>query len=129
MKTASSPQLISREELQKKMENPDNLQIVNVLSPDFYDQGLIPGSIKIPLAELDKRYTELDAKREIVTYCAGPHCTASKQAAELLAKKGFKVRAYEGGLEEWKALKLPLEKNITEPLDQPSGLSGLPNPR
>ena len=29
--------------------------------------------------------------------------------AELLAAKGFKVSAYEGGIKEWTAAKLPVE--------------------
>jgi rhodanese-related sulfurtransferase len=36
-------------------------------------------------------------------------CTASREAARDLAKKGFKVRAYEGGIEEWKKSGFPLE--------------------
>jgi rhodanese-related sulfurtransferase len=122
-------QTISREELKRKLEQGDNVEIVDVLPPETYAQGVIKGSLKIPLKELEKRYEELDAKQEIVTYCAGPSCSASRQAAEYLAKKGFQVRAYEGGLEKWKEAGLPLEVGApVEALEQPSGLSGVVEP-
>ena len=47
----------------------------------------------------------------IITYCGGPQCTASKQAAEKLASFGYtNVSAYEGGLQDWSEAKLPLVK-------------------
>ena len=45
---------------------------------------------------------ELDTSKEAITYCAGPQCDASRRAAEQLAQRGFRVRAFEGGLEAWK---------------------------
>lgn len=40
----------------------------------------------------------------IVVYCSGPACPQSRAAAERLATLGFTdVRAFEGGLEAWKA--------------------------
>jgi rhodanese-related sulfurtransferase len=103
--------IILKEELKKKVDQDETFELVNVLSPDHYGRGLIKGSLKIPLAQLQKRYVELDAKQEIITYCAGILCTASKQAAEFLASKGFNVRAYEGGLDEWIAAGYPMEEN------------------
>ena len=48
---------------------------------------------------------------EIVVYCGGPKCPQSRMAAEKLVKLGYEnVRAYEGGLEEWKAAGLSIEK-------------------
>jgi rhodanese-related sulfurtransferase len=39
----------------------------------------------------------------IVVYCAGPHCSASREAAEKLAELGYSgVAAFEGGLAQWK---------------------------
>ena len=48
--------------------------------------------------------TNLPKDAQIVVYCAGPTCPQSRLAAEKLLKLGYEnVRAYEGGLEEWKA--------------------------
>lgn len=82
-------------------------------SSAFDQLGLIQGSRKIPLAELDQRVGELDKARDVVTYCASDQCNASKQAAEKLVAQGFKVRAYEGGIKEWKEAGLPLEPAVT----------------
>ena len=100
---------ITKEELAAKIKNNKQIQIVNVLSPEHYNLGSIKGSRKIPLTELDKRFNELDKKKEIITYCASYDCPASGQAAEKLASLGFNVRAYEGGIKEWKQAGLPTE--------------------
>ncbi len=100
---------ITKEQLQKKIQ-AGNVQVVNVLDPKWYELGFIKGSQKIPLKELDTRAGELDKSKEVVTYCASTECSASREAAEKLAAKGFKVSAYEGGIKEWKASGLPTEK-------------------
>lgn len=100
---------ITKEELLKKMKE-GKVQVVNVLDPEWYKLGLIQGSQKIPLSELAKRLGELDKSKEVVTYCANTQCTASSEAAKKLAKEGFKVRAYEGGIKEWKEAGLPTEE-------------------
>jgi rhodanese-related sulfurtransferase len=102
-------QTISKEELKGKLDRGEPVQVVNVLSPESYSMGLIKGSLKIPVAELDQRLGELDKSKEVVTYCASYQCHASRNAAEKLAGKGFNVRAYEGGIQEWKDSGLPLE--------------------
>ena len=49
-----------------------------------------------------------------MTYCAGPSCTASRDAAEKLVTLGFtRVSRYEGGLEDWAKAGLPFEKART----------------
>jgi len=103
-------QTISKDELLAKIKNNDGVQIVNVLSPEHYGKGFIKGSKKIPLDQLDNRLSELDKAKEVVTYCAGPECNASMKAAEKLAAKGFKVKAYEGGIKEWSEAGLPMDK-------------------
>jgi rhodanese-related sulfurtransferase len=101
--------VIAKEELNSKIKHGDHVQIVNVLDPEHYALGVIKGSKKIPFAELETRLGELDKNVEVVTYCASVDCDKSRKAATLLAEKGFKVRAYEGGAKEWKAAGLPIE--------------------
>ena len=100
---------ITKDGLLQKLENNEQPQIVNVLSPEFYHLGFINGSRKIPLEELDKRHSELDPNREVITYCAHEECSASSQAAEKLSQRGFSVKAYQGGIQEWKQAGLPTE--------------------
>jgi len=107
--TVAQVETITKEELLKKMKE-GRVQVVNVLDPEWYKLGIIKGSKRIPLDELDQRLSELDRAREVVTYCANTQCTASSEAAKKLAQKGFKVRAYEGGIKEWKETGLPTEE-------------------
>lgn len=102
-------QTISKEELKQKLDRNEPVQVVNVLDPKHYNLGIIPGSKKIPVSEIDARYRELDKTKEVITYCASTDCGASRQGAEKLAALGFNVRAYEGGIKEWKEAGLPTE--------------------
>jgi rhodanese-related sulfurtransferase len=104
---------ITMDALNAKMKAGESFQLLNVLDPQYYNLGVIKGSRKIPLAELERRSRELDKSKEVVTYCADTSCSASRKAAELLAAKGFKVSAYEGGIKEWVAAKLPVEAATT----------------
>lgn len=110
MDQAQAVKVITKDALNAMMAKGEPFQLVNVLDPQFYTLGVIKGSLKIPLAELEKRSSELDKSKEIVTYCADASCSASRKAAQLLAGKGFKAGAYEGGIKEWSTAKLPVEE-------------------
>ena len=100
---------ITKKELLEQMKRNAPIQIVNVLSPEFYALGFIKGSQRIPVDELERRANELDRNKEVITYCAHSECQASRKGAEKLAELGFHARAYEGGIKEWKAAGLPTE--------------------
>ncbi len=100
---------ITKEQLKRKLDQ-GAVQVVNVLDPKWYELGIIQGSKKIPLKELDQRIKELDKSKEVVTYCASYECSASSEAARKLEAKGFQVSAYEGGIKEWKEAGYPTEK-------------------
>jgi rhodanese-related sulfurtransferase len=105
----TSVQTISKEELSEKLSGQERFQLLNVLEPEYYREGIIKGSRKIPLSQLDRRANELDKSQEVVVYCSSYDCPVSRQAAELLAQKGFDVRTYEGGIKEWKEAGLPMQ--------------------
>ena len=102
-----SAKTVSKEELKEKLKQ-GAAQVVNVLEPKWDSLGSIEGSVKIPVSQLEKRAGELDKGKEVITYCASHDCSASREGAEKLAALGFKVRAYEGGLKEWKESGLPV---------------------
>ena len=104
-----SVKTISKEGLQAEMKQ-GKVQVVNVLEPKWDHLGLIKGSKKIPVSQIEKRAGELDKSREVVTYCASVQCSASRDGATKLAALGFNVRAYEGGIKEWKEAGLPVEE-------------------
>jgi rhodanese-related sulfurtransferase len=98
-------QTISTEELKQRLQSNPNFQFWNVLTDEYFKGENISGSRHVPLDKVgaEVRGAGIPKNAEIVVYCAGPKCPQSRLAAEKLVKLGYdNVRAYEGGLEEWK---------------------------
>jgi rhodanese-related sulfurtransferase len=62
-------------------------QVVDVRGPGEYAGGHAPGSLNIPLPELDQRAGELDPKRWVIVCCASG--TRSAMARRRLRSRGF----------------------------------------
>ncbi len=100
--------LISREELKKKIDNNDQFKLVMTLGDFAFSAKRIPGSIQVDNEEKAKKL--VSPEDEIVVYCAGPNCMASIFAYNLLANAGFtNIKRFVGGLEEWEDAGYPLE--------------------
>jgi rhodanese-related sulfurtransferase len=100
----SEVRVLSTTELQQGLDRDSGLHVLNVQTDQFFNGELIPGSRRIPLDELEQGALTLPQDAAIVTYCAGPACSQSTQAAQKLTELGFSnVRAYTDGLEGWKA--------------------------
>lgn len=81
--------------------------LVNVVDPEFYDLGFIPGSVRIPWNTLADRLTDLDRKRHVVIYCR--RGVRSESAYVTLKKNGYpRVWIMEGGIERWGASGYPV---------------------
>ena len=96
---------IDTEALAKSIEGDVNLHVWNVLNDEWFKGEMIPGSRRVPLAELPQMLaaSTLPKDAPVVVYCAGPHCPASREAAEAMTALGYtNVTAFEGGLDEWK---------------------------
>lgn len=90
-------------------------KVINVLDKQFYDDAHIPGSINIPVMEVEKSAEKWSKDTEIVVYCSNYKCTASGMIAKKLKKMGFeKVYAYEAGMAGWKQAGLPVDGPATE---------------
>ena len=61
---------------------------VDVRTEEEYLQGSVPGSVNIPLDQMQLRYRELPQDRPLVIYCASGR--RSHKAMEILEEKGFK---------------------------------------
>lgn len=84
--------------------------LINALNAETFNDCHIKGSINIPLAKLPEAAKQLDKNSEIVAYCASVQCPISRKAWHILHDLGFtNVRAYEGGMREWKKNGLPTE--------------------
>jgi rhodanese-related sulfurtransferase len=104
--------IIPLDQLTRELEAGALAQFWNVLTDEFFKGDLIPGSRRVPLDRVGREVAESGIVKDaaIVTYCSGPGCPQSKAAAEKLMALGFtNVRAFEGGLEAWKAAGRPLE--------------------
>ena len=104
---------ISTQEVRQLLESNRPFEFWNVLTDEWFKGEVIPGSRRVPLDSVgsEVRSTGLPKNADVVVYCGGPKCPQSRMAAEKLAKLGYEnVRAYEGGLEEWKSAGFPIEK-------------------
>ena len=97
---ASGSDEITAVELKRRLDGGEDLVIVDVREPQEYQINRIRGSILMPLAEVPKRYHELDPGRELVMQCKLG--VRSLKAAAFLRSVGFKsVRSLKGGILEW----------------------------
>lgn len=60
---------ISPAELQGRLNSGDVPFMLDVREPEELDDGLIPGSVNIPMDELGQRLPELPTDRDIVVIC------------------------------------------------------------
>lgn len=95
-------------ELERRLADGD-VVVLDVRPAVEYAAGHLPGAINIPVAELERRLSELPADREYVAYCRGPFCLMSVDAAALLTKHGRRARRLRDGVREWEAAGRPIE--------------------
>ena len=81
--------------------------VLDVRTPGERAQKAIPGSLGIPLGELQGRMGELPGDQPILVHCAGGY--RSSIAASLLKRAGFtRVSEIAGGLAAWESARRPL---------------------
>jgi len=102
---------VSREELLEGIQN-NNLTLLDVRPQHEFEAGHLPEAINAPLDELENLLMHLPKDSDIVAYCRGPYCALSHKAVAKLSRLGYRVRRYEEGFPEWKALGLPIERKI-----------------
>jgi len=77
---------VTNDDLLDKLEQ-DRVVILDVRETTEHAHGHIPGSVLIPLGQLEERYEELDKESEIYVICqAGARSNA---ACRILEGKGF----------------------------------------
>jgi molybdopterin/thiamine biosynthesis adenylyltransferase/rhodanese-related sulfurtransferase len=91
---------ITPEELKEKLENGEDIILIDVREPVEYEINRIEGSKLIPLSKLPEKVNELDQTREIVLYCKMGGRSA--RAVQLLRELGFtRVKNLAGGIDAW----------------------------
>ena len=95
---------MSTVELREGLDRDNGLHVLNVQTDQYFAGELIPGSRRLPLDAIQPGVLDLAKDAEIVTYCAGPACSQSTEAALKLAELGYtNVRTYPDGVQGWKA--------------------------
>ncbi len=97
--------------------NRQDIQVLDVREDDEWTAGRIDGAVHIPLGELERRVSELDRNRPVVTVCRSGG--RAGKAAEFLSGAGLKAEVMDGGMTQWAKDKLP----FTTPDGRPGHLA------
>jgi rhodanese-related sulfurtransferase/DNA-binding transcriptional ArsR family regulator len=92
---------ITLTELDRRLRD-GSVTLIDVRPPEEFAAGHIPGAISMPLERLARR-SALAKSREVIAYCRGRYCVYAVEAVEMLRKRGYRARRFEGGLPGWRA--------------------------
>lgn len=81
------------------------MTVIDVRPREEFDAGHFPGSVSIPLPDLEDRYGEIPAGAEVVVYCRGEFCRMAREAAQWLCGRGIAAKAMDEGIIEWRVTK------------------------
>jgi rhodanese-related sulfurtransferase len=102
---------VTRAELARRLQDGDDLVVLDVRPAAEHAAGHLPGAVSIPVGELRRRLAELPADREVVAYCRGPYCAFAHEAVAVLREAGVPARRLEDGLPEWEAAGLAVARS------------------
>src|SRR5262252_2987116 len=91
---------ITVEELKQKQDQNEPLTLLDVREPHEWAISELPGSVRIPLATLPQRFSELPREGEVVVYCRSG--SRSAQAVQFLRQMGYMgAKNLIGGINLW----------------------------
>jgi sulfur-carrier protein adenylyltransferase/sulfurtransferase len=92
---------ITATELKQRLDNGDDVQIIDVREADEYAIARLPNSQHIPLGQVVSRMSEIDPERDTVVHCKMGGRSA--KAIEALRRAGFQGRLtnLKGGITAW----------------------------
>jgi rhodanese-related sulfurtransferase len=99
---------IEGKSLQARLAGPDAPFVLDVRNPPELVEGRIEGSVNIPMNELPARLSEVPQDREIVAVCKKG--MRSFNVAGWLRQMGRSAVSLQGGIDQWKALGLPVTR-------------------
>jgi len=105
----AAAQDISSREAKNLLEKNKNIFLLDVRTPQENSQARLPGTVLIPINEIERRIKEVPRNKTILVYCAVG--ARSKPAAEFLSKNGYKdVYNMTDGLVGWYRNGFPLQR-------------------
>jgi adenylyltransferase/sulfurtransferase len=92
---------ITASELKQRLDNGDDIQLIDVREADEVAVAKIPNAIHIPLGQITSRMSEIDPQRDTVLHCKGG--VRSARAIDALKRSGFegKLTNLKGGITAW----------------------------
>jgi rhodanese-related sulfurtransferase len=92
-------QIITTEELKKKLEDGEKLELVDVREDHEVAQGIIPGAKHIRMGDIPANLDYFDKEKEYIFICRSS--ARSGNVCHYLQEQGYKVRNMTGGMLEW----------------------------
>jgi rhodanese-related sulfurtransferase len=87
-------------EVRRRQQSGENIQIIDVRSPDEFSEGHVPNSVNLPLAKLEAAAAGLDKSTLFVTVC-GKGGGRSTEGANKLQSLGLQAVWLCGGTFGW----------------------------
>ncbi|MBS8264857.1 rhodanese-like domain-containing protein [Mesobacillus boroniphilus] len=85
----------------KELIDSEEVQVLDVRTPDEFAAGHIPGAKLVPLQVIESMLSELDQDQKYLVVCRSG--SRSTQASGILVENGFKnIYNMTGGMNEWK---------------------------
>jgi len=109
---------ISTDELKAKIDSGDSFFLMDVRTPEEFQEGHIEQSVNMPLAEIENRIGKLALvkEKEIITVCDNQGCNRADQAATKLIGLGFEnVKSYREGVNAWRQAGYALSTQTLDP--------------
>lgn len=100
--TASTIEVVTAEEM-KELTELDDVQLVDVRTPEEYGEGYIEGfqNIDFFAPDFESKIEKLDKTKPVIIYCKSGN--RSGKCAAMMEDKGFvKIYDLEGGITQWK---------------------------
>ncbi|MDP4083645.1 MAG: rhodanese-like domain-containing protein [Bacillota bacterium] len=90
---------ITANEVEQKLQNGEQLNIIDVRETHEVAMGKIPTAVNIPLGLVEFKMPDLDKKKEYIIVCRSG--ARSSQATRFLESYGFSVTNMDGGMMAW----------------------------
>ena len=91
---------IAVEELKQKLDLGEDVTLLDVREPHEWPISDLPESVKIPLGQLQQRFSELAQDANLLVYCRTGGRSA--QAVQFLQQRGYgRAANLTGGINRW----------------------------
>ncbi|AZU63664.1 rhodanese-like domain-containing protein [Neobacillus mesonae] len=91
--------IITPEDLQKKLEAGEKLELVDVREDEEVEEGMIPGAKHIRMGDIPAHLDYFDIDKEYIFICRSSR--RSENVCYYLQEQGYKVRNMIGGMLQW----------------------------